>query len=268
MKLTKESKVLVVIYVLTSLFWFYFLVISGHNVHGLGYYFQIPLAIIPLVGGIFGIKNAQKWGGFKSVMGKSVMALSLGVFTWGIGMIFWNYYIFIERIEVPYPSLADAFFILSWPLWSYGMFELSRATGAKFGLRDKDGKLLLLLIPVFVAVISYYLLFVIARGGEFDTSSGGLKFFFDLFYPIGDIVILSVTALVYSLSRKFLGGKYKPVIIILFIGFVLNYITDFTFSYTTTVETYFNGHYVDFMFSTTISILSLAMSQFNPEMKD
>jgi len=267
MKISKESKIVSLLYFLSALFWLFFLIKTGYSQDDLGLYLQIPITIIPFVGGIFGVLKSNKWGGSKSVIGRAILSLSIGLLTWSIGMMAWDYYIFFTSIEVPYPSIADLFFVISWPLWAYGVYELSKATGARFGFKSNGGKLMFYLIPVLVSVLSYYLLIVVARGGVIDWGGGLLKLFFDLFYPIGDVVILTVIAVVYSLSRNLLGGSYKPAVILLFLAFVLNYFTDFTFSYTTTVGSYFNGHFVGFMFTTTMFALSFALNNFDPDLR-
>lgn len=267
MKFSKELKIIIGAYLAATVFWIYFLIKTGYTSNELGLYLQIPLAIVPFLGGVFGLLKARKWGFSRSIMGRSLIGLSAGMLTWSMGMVLWNYYIFFTEVEIPYPSFTDMFFILSWPLWAYGVYELSKVAGAGFGLRLKNGKWIFLLIPFLVALFSYYLLFVVARGGQIDLESGGLKLFVDLFYPLGDIVIFTSIALAYSLSRKFLGGTYKPAIILLFSGFVLNYLTDFIFAYTTTIGTYFNGHFVDFMYTTTMFILAFAINIFDPDIK-
>src|SRR5204863_526672 len=113
---------------------------------------------------------------------------------------------YISNTDVPYPSFADVAYILSWPLWTIGFIELSKATGARFALRKSKGKILFAAIPLLVIFASYYLLIVVARGGEWS-SNGGLKLFFDLFYPIGDVVILTIALMLFSLSYNFLGGR-------------------------------------------------------------
>ena len=260
MRLTNEIKILFIIYSLALFLWFYFTIFLSFTTSSFGYYFQIPLAVVPLYGGISGLLKSRIWGGFKSSMGRALGSLSLGLIMWGLGMVVWNYYIFISSIEVPYPSLADVFFILSWPLWSYGVLQLSKVTGAHFGLREVSGKIYFIFIPIAVIFLSYYLLVMVARGGSIDLSVGNLQLFFDLFYPIGDVVILTIVSLIYTLSRNFLGGVYRNHISLLFLGFVLNYFSDFMFSYTTYIGTYFNGHFVDLMFLTTMFILSVAVN--------
>lgn len=228
------------------------------------YWYQFFFGLIPLVGGLVGyFRIANKWGGFSSYLGRALSFLSLGLITWGIGQMVWSYYTIAQIAEVPYPSFADPAYIISWPLWIVGMINLSRATGAKLIIK-KQGKLLLYSIPIFATVASYWLLFVVARGGVIDTASGMVKLFFDLAYPIGDIVILTIALLVLGLSFNYLGGKFKLSILGIIAGFVFNYIADFSFSYTTTKETYYNGHWVDLLFPTAMALLVYGILSFDP----
>ena len=230
------------------------------------YVFGFVFGLIPLVGGVMGLRNAHAWGGFKSVMGRATTLLSLGLLSWSLGSLIWAYYNFFGAIEVPYPSWADVAYIVSWPLWAWGVIELSRATGAKFSLRKREGKLALLVIPVAVIAASYYLLVVVARGGELIASNGGvLKAFFDLAYPTGDVVILSLALIVFGLSLKYFGGKFKTPILILLAGFVLNYFADFAFSWTTLNGTFFVASWVDGLFMCAMTALSMGAIGLNPD---
>ncbi len=155
----------------------------------INYIYGAALGLLPFLAAIFGFENSKKWGWLRSSLGKSLFFLSLGLLTWGIGTLVFAYYNIFLQVEVPYPSLADVFYILSWPLWAIGIMQLFHVTGAKYSLRSIKGKLLLLIIPIIIIIISYYLLVTIARGGEFSLAleDGILKLFFDLAYPIGDV---------------------------------------------------------------------------------
>lgn len=267
MKLNSSSKTIISLYAVTVGFWLGLVIVVWHSLVGdetiqsLRLFTQIPLAVIPFVGGILGLQNAIAWGGKKSVMGRSSLFLSFGLITWASGMVAWNYYIFFTNIEVPYPSFADVGYVLGLFCFVMGISILAKAVGVKFALRNIQGKILLFVIPVVVSMISIYLLIDIARGGVlFDPSTGYLKLSFDLLYPLGDVVILTVTTLIYFLSKNILGGAYKTPVLVLFTGFCIFYISDFMFSYTTTIGTYFNGHLVDFLFTTAMFVLSLGLS--------
>lgn len=265
-------RILVSLYVITVIFWLTLIfliqysIVNESTIQFLRLVTQIPLAIIPLAGGIFGLKNSIAWGGIQSRMGRSSLLLSLGLISWGCGMVFWNYYVFFTNIEIPYPSFADFGYILGLVFFVIGISSLYRIVGVRFALRNKKGKFIFFLIPIIAILFSVYLLVNVARGGVLiDNSEGYLKLFIDILYPLGDVVILTITSLIYFLSKNLLGGVYKNPIRILFLGFLVFFISDFLFSYTTTQETYFNGHFVDFLFTTTMFILSTGLLMFNPD---
>lgn len=272
MKLTKFSKLIIVIYSIAVIFWLLFVYYSGYQTTLEGSVFEkilkpflVCMTILPMIGGIISIHNSLKWGGWESYLGKSAIGLGLGLIAWSGGMVVWNYYLFFTTVEVPYPSIADAVFILSWPLWSFGLLQMSKVVRANLKIKNNSDKYHLFIIPFIIIAASIYLLFGVARGWGITWEGSMLKLFFDLFYPIGDIVILTITSMVYFGSRKYLGGMYKMPIIILFFGFVVNYFSDFLFSYTTTKGTYFNGHIVDFIFTTSMFIIALGAAQLTPD---
>ncbi len=269
MKSYNSFKVIIFLYLVASAFWvalmviFRYSLVSQPSVDFLKLLTQIPLAVIPIVGGILGLKNSMAWGGFKSIIGRCSLFLSLGLIAWGGGMVVWNYYIFFTDYQIPYPSLADAGYVLGLLFFVVGIWALSDVVGAKFALRSKEGILALVMIPVVIFLLSMYLLIYVARGGVLtDTSGGYVKLFFDILYPLGDVVILTMVSLIYILSRNLLGGRYKVPVLTLFVGFLIFYISDFSFSYTTTIGAYYNGYFPDFLFTTAMFVLSLGMTGF------
>ncbi len=258
-------KLLALYFVGVVAYWIVNEVFNYKNPNGLTYWYQFVFGLIPLIGGVAGLTTvARSWGGFKSYLGRALSFLSLGLITWGIGQMFWSYFTISQISEVPYPSLADVGYVVSWPLWAIGMINLSKSTGVKFGLRQIRGKIALFIIPIIALASSYWLLFRVARDGMIDTGGGTWKLFFDLAYPMGDVVILTLALLVFGLSFNYLGGKFKWSIRFIIAGFILNYFTDFTFSYTTTKGTYYNGHWVDLMFPTVMFLLALGILSFDP----
>ncbi len=255
--------ILGVLYVAMVLWWF-FIQKKGIIDTWENFLFGAGIGLFTLIGGIIGLVKASNWGFFKSAIGKSVTFLSAGLITWALGTLIFAYYNFFLDIAVPYPSIADLAYIFSWPLWTIGILQLWPALGIKYQLKKASGKLFLFLIPLIFISLSYYLLFIIARGGVWDFTGGFAKLFFDLAYPVGDIVILTTIALVYSLSVGYLGGIFKfPVLVILF-GFILNFASDFSFSFTTTKESFFVGSWVDLLFLSTMFVISFGISIFDP----
>ena len=227
------------------------------------YFFGLAIGVLAVIGSVVGLLKSNQWGFLKSALGKSIFFLSIGVLTWGIGTIIFAYYNFYLSVAVPYPSMADVAYIFSWPLWTIGMVYLSRAMGIQYRLKKIGGKLFLFIIPLIIILASYYLLVTVARDGVIDFSGGGLKLFFDLAYPIGDVVILTGAVLIYGLSLNHLGGVFKYPILLIIFGFVLNYFSDFSFSYTTTNGSFYVASWVDLLFNTTFFVLSLGLSLFS-----
>lgn len=241
-------------------FWFYITGTVDNNIN----LYSNTYGIIPLLGGAYGLLIASRWGGMGSAVGKAILLLSLGLLTWGIGMVVWLYYNIVVGVEIPYPSLADAAFIVSWPLWGFGAAFLSVAMGATFGLKSIKGRIIAFVAPVVGIAVSYYFLVVLARQGIISTYDDVIKTFFDLAYPIGDVVILTIAVLVFGLSYKYFGGMYKKAIYLILAAFVINYFADFTFSYTTSLETYYNGSLADALFVTTMTFLSAGIALLDP----
>lgn len=254
-------KILILLYLVAFGWWLFLFFKSqtdglGNNLYG------VILGVIPFIGGIYGVIVSKKWGLLESALGKATLFLSLGNMSWGIGTFIYSvYYNFIRNVDIPYPSLADAAYILSLPLWAIGMFQLSKATGAKYGIKESSGKSILFILPLLVVLGSYYLLVIVARGGSIDISNSGLlKIFFDFAYPIGDVLILTLSILLYGLSYNYFGGKFKSAIYCILAGFVVLYIADFLFSYTTTLGTFYSGSWIDFLFVTAMFLLALGVN--------
>lgn len=276
MKFTRSSLLLAGFYSSLLLFWvltsFYYFFTStdvtktffmGMKDVPYNFIFAFAYGLLPLFAGIVGIENSQKWGYLKSSMGKALLFFSLGLLSWGVGETIWSYYNFFLNQEVPYPALSDVGFILACPFWAIGTFYLSQATGAKYGLKKVSGRLLLISVPVVALLVSYYLLIIVARQGVFPIEGGLIKVFFDLAYPISDVIILTMAFLIYGLSLNYLGGKFKVPVLITLAGFIGMYIADFSFSYTTTVGSFYNGSWVDLMFASALFVMGFGLLNFD-----
>ncbi len=262
--LVSRKSYLLLGYFFCLLIWWVSLQLSGFTDTLTNYFFGLSFGLIPLIGGILGIHTSTKWGSYTSYFGRAVLFISLGLISWGLGNCLWAYFNLVLHVEVPFPSLADLLFVVSWPLWLVGMLNLSKATGAKYSLKRAYGKVFLLIIPALAFLVTYYVV-KFASGGGLDISGGPLATFFVFAYPVGDVVILSMSLLVYGLSFGYLGGRYNLFISILLISFIVNYFGDMGFSYTTTTNSYFNGNWVDLTFALAFFMMGFAVNSLQPE---
>jgi len=265
--LKNRRLLLVAVGYLVVLAYWVFLYLNHSKSTNANYYYGLVEAFYPFLMGLVGISTARLWGGRKSALGNALIFISLGVIAWGIGSIVWSYYAIRHIDEIPYPSLADVGYILAIPLWAYGMTKLAKTTGAKFGLKHPKKKILAVILPLILIAVSYYLLVIVARGGTLvsDTSTSQiLKVILDISYPAGDAIILTLAVLVFGLSSGYLGGRYKLPIYVLLSGFIVQYVADFTFSFSTTKGTYYNGHWADLFYPTALGLMMWGVNSIVP----
>ncbi len=254
-----STRILIGIYVFLVLWWLT-IYYRGLQETTENYLFSLIYTVMPLGWGILGLSNARIWGGFQSYMGRAILFFSGGLCAWGIGNLIYAYYNLVLKIPVPYPSIADAGFFLLYPFSAVGVVYLYRITGASLALRSTWGKLGLLVIPFFLVALSYYLLLIVARGGVITYDQDLLKLILDVVYPVGDVVVITLAAVVYTLSYGYLGGSFRKPIVIILIAFTFAYVTDFAFSYTTTTGTFFVANWVDLLYATTFFLISLGLN--------
>ena len=173
------------------------------------------------------------------------------------------FYIYVQKIEVPYPSLGDIGYFGSVILYIYGASLLLRATGAKFSLKSMGNKLLALILPFALLAVSYL---IFLRGYEFDWSSP-VTVLLDFGYPLLQATYLAIALLTFMLSRKYLGGIMRLVILFVLISLTFQYIADFTFLYQVKNETWAPGGINDLIYLISYALMSLSLLKFESVVK-
>ena len=262
MKLNTYQKVALIFYVILVIYWI-FIFLSGFKSSGHNYAFSFLFGLIPLIGGVIAIFNAKNWGGIKSSMGKVVLFIGLGVFLWGYGEMIWSFYNIFLHTPAPYPSLADLGFAPSIFFYGLGAAYLSMASGAKFGLRNTSAKVFVTLAPIIILIFSYYILVIVARGGVLlPPGESPVKAVLDIAYPLGDFLSLTIAVIISGLSFKYLGGRFKIDIYAILLGLAVMFIGDSSFSYTTTVGTYYNANWGDLLLMSGTFLLTFGVLGF------
>ena len=242
---------------------------SGEKTSTYNLLYSFLFSLIPLIGGLIGMFKSKIWGGLKSAVGKAVFFISLGLFAWGSGSMVWSYYNFFLGEPAPYPSLADIGFAPSIFFYGLGAVYLSRATGAKYGLKNKYAKVFVLLAPILLLALCYYVLVVVARGGVLvPPDETPLKTILDIAYPLGDFLALTISVIVSGLSFKYLGGRYLYDIISILLGLAVMTVADAVFSYTTTVGTFYNGQFGDLLLTLGLFFITFGVLGFCTRLKE
>ena len=227
---------------------------------------SLILAIIPNIGFVVGLIRSRQWGGRKTAVGRSLLFLSLGLLSWAVGSYIWSYYNFFLNAEIPYPSWADVGYgQFAW-LMGIGLMMLANFTSLQTEASNAKSKIYFFCIPILMAIVTYYFLFVQLHGASIWQSDEPLKVFVDLYYPLTDVLILTIIVLTSGLAFNFLGERLRLPITLLICGLVFNYIADFYFSYSTTVGSYYVGGPADVLFGCAMFVLSLGVSNLHPRL--
>ncbi|MBI1862980.1 hypothetical protein HYS00_02580 [Candidatus Microgenomates bacterium] len=250
-----KSKVAFLLLSLAILIVFWYVRIQALGIHQTPetYLFGFTYALIALIGGINGLWISRVWGGFRSVMGKGIIFLSLALLGLWLGQTIWSIYN-LQGLEVPYPSLADIGYFSIIPLCALSIFFFARASGARFSLRQSKGKLVSVAIPIAIALIYY---FTLVRNLQPDASP--IKTFFNYGYPLGEAFTISLAFVSFELSRQSLGGRMKLRILYLMFALIFHFVTECIFLYTQAAGTYQNAGFVDLMYAISFTILSLGL---------
>jgi hypothetical protein len=265
--MNKQLKVGIIIGLATLLLvWQILMFLTDTKEQTINYWWAAGLSILAIIVGIFGMLTAKKWSWLKSGVGQGIFFISLGNLMWGIGQAGWTYYLFKDPTVASPPSrILDILFMSSIPLWFYGVLKLSRATGAKYGLKKTSGKLLAIALVIIMSIVSYYFLIVIARGGiGYLQDQSIFEGFIDLGYAIGEGIIFTLALTIFGLSWKYLGGRFKYPIVAILISFGVLYFADFAFSYLDGQSRYYNGDVSDLLFLLAFAIFGVGLCLLEP----
>lgn len=186
----------------------------------------VNFGLLALYGGICGLVASRHWGGFKSLLGRAIIVLSIGLMAQHFGMTVYSTYIWIFQVDAPYPSIGDIGYFGSVLLYIYGSLLLAKGLGVALTMKQATRKAAILIVPL-VLVIGVYTVFL-ASGYDFSGASP-IRVILDFGYPLGQAIYIAVTLSVYLLSRSSLGGIMRSRIILLLAALSAQFLADFVF---------------------------------------
>lgn len=254
---TKTGLVAVLGFVIISAWWIILQVNYRHNTNAL-LAFAGVYGVMALYGGIIGIYGSKKWGGGKSLVGRAILVIALGLLAQEFGQLVYAFLTDVRHVDIPYPSIGDIGYFGSLLLYIYGIYLMSKALGSRYSLKAVGNKFLAVIIPVILLGTSYFLFL---RGYSFDWSHP-LTVFLDFGYPLGEALYISIAILAFLLSRKYLGGVMKGAILLFLAAFVFQYAGDFNFLYQNSHNTWVNGGYGDYIYFVAYFVMTLSFVYF------
>jgi len=211
--------------------------------------------VLALWGAICGFIISWRWGGIRSVLGRSLFAFSVGLLLQVFGQSTYSYYNLVADIQAPYPSLGDVGFFGSVIAYIYGITLLAKASGAKVSLRSYGNQVLAFVIPAVVLALSYI---AFLREYEFDWAEP-IRVFLDFGYPLGQAIYVSLALLTLLLTRRTLGGVMKAPILFIVVVLLVQYISDYNFLYQAFQESWFVGGYGDMLYATSYFLMGIGL---------
>ena len=162
--------------------------------------------------------------------------LSCGVIMWALGDGIWSFYEFVLHDLVPFPSIADAVYLLAYPVTAAGLLRLvsQRDPGADRGaLIDSAIVAVAVIVPAWVFLIEPYAL---------DASLSLVYRGVSVAYPVADIVLVAV-AVRLLISR----GRRPMSFWLLTAGLVATLVADVWYAVALLEGTYYSGHPMDLL---------------------
>jgi len=159
---------------------------------------------------------------FRSFFGAIFFLLALGLLIWCIGEIMWAIYVLVLGIEVPFPSLADVFYITGYGSFFIGFFIFMKVFGHVFSERAIKvpsiiSGLVILAITSFTVVPE-----ALIHSGNIVEAALAVA------YPMHDAVLIALAVIALMVLW---GGKLARRWLYLLIGFMLTGLVDIFYYY-------------------------------------
>jgi hypothetical protein len=164
--------------------------------------------------------------------------LTVGIALYFLGEASWGYIELVMGIEVPFPSIADLFWLVAYAPLFAGLLLIYRRLSVKLTAYERA---IFVGCGLFLIFISFaFLLRPIIQ----STDIGAMEKFLDLAYPTLDIFLaLPALAVLLIYGRGLLGRTW----LLIGLGFLFFTVADLLFSYLTWTEKFRTGSLVDLL---------------------
>jgi diguanylate cyclase (GGDEF)-like protein/PAS domain S-box-containing protein len=228
---------------------------SGWLLFGTGYpstqtVSNLGLTVVPFVAAVACLRRA--WQRSSGSMRHSWILLGGSCAAWGVGQFIWTVYETGFGREVPFPSWADAGYLLAVPLAAAGLIVMPAAT------QTMAGRLRIVLDGVMVAVALVCTSWILVLGPLFAAGGDGLlATVLSLAYPVGDVV--TITMLIFAILRARLGGEAgRQPLYLIGLGLTAIALSDSAFVYLTSQTSYGSGSFIDIGWFVGFAVLFVA----------
>lgn len=225
-----------VLYFAAMVGWSLVLFLTHQKTTDWNYLFNVADALIYLTGGIIALTGSRRLH-LKNSLGRELTSVGIGVILFGIGLSIWSYYNLALRVELPYPSLSDAFYVFYSPILAYGLINLLRIFGVMITKKFYFESLGIFIISA--------ILILSMNHPDLAHDLSFLAKFLNVYYLLADALLITLGVMMLRLTRGRIHGSFFFFLIALF-GMA---IADFTFFYRNGQSTYWNGDIADIFYA-------------------
>lgn len=224
-------------------------------------FFSSSYIIIALLGGLFGFAQAKYWGGFKSLLGKTLNFLSLGLILTTLGSLTLTFYFYVLDQEPSYPSIAEVFYLSGIVAYIIGVAYLARTVRSWSSLKEKGlvKKILLVLTPLIMVALTTSVF--ISRYGQGDGAPTSV-IVTDYAYALLQAAYAFIALAVLMNSSQLFGGKLRRAVTVLLVALIFQYLADFNYTYQILSETWQTGGYGELLYLIAYSLTGISILMF------
>ncbi len=183
------------------------------------------------------LHTSLQLGSVSKTISRGWFFIALAQFSFLLGDLIWMIYEVFLYIE-PYPSLADLFYVLYYPLILYGIFLLPHSKQNRF---DQTKRILDALIVLLTASLMLWMYLIDPLISGFAQETMLVKFL-TIAYPAGDIALFAALMI---LIYNYPVDRTNTPFILLILSMVVQIGTDVLFSIQSLSETYMSGGWLD-----------------------
>jgi hypothetical protein len=178
------------------------------------------------------------WGGLSSKLTQVWMCFAIGIFFWFLGELTWAIYALMLKIAIPYPSVADVFWLTGYSLL------LLALTAYLWLVKPALSKTVLAAASTIVLILGLLFSYFLVAPALMQETNLTTKTI-DVAYPILDFILLmlAITGLI-VLAKSRVTKSWM----LFNTGMLMTAIGDSLFSYATAHKTYYEGHPLELFF--------------------
>ncbi|HSX08893.1 MAG TPA: NB-ARC domain-containing protein [Candidatus Saccharimonadales bacterium] len=221
--------------------------------------FSYSYFLVSLWGSLCGFYITKKWGGIRSIVGKTFLMFSLGLFFQTIGQLLYNYYGLMWNSKIPYPSLGDIFYYTSIFIYGYAVILLAKVSDVKLNFNVIKNHTVATIVYILLVCFIYAILFQ----KYIFIWSNPLKIIDDLTNPLGDSLYTFFTLLIYLDLRKKRKNIMKHKTLFFVIALFIQFLADYGFVYQTNNGTWQIGDLDDYTYLLAYLLMSLSIVRFD-----